>query len=263
MEVAADGKACRSSGDQSIDSENGVGESDVGTSADRSGIAAENRYPIVTSNSGKVYAQTRSKTLEWRRIADLANLSTESCQADCCLRFLYGGHGFLQGVVCIHCDGKCELAYCPLQCYGSPDCRLDDTAFPSQHEYRFLIHDRDSIYSAELDEQIRSMGLAVVKIPAMAPKANAVCERLIGTIRRECLDFLILLSERQVRRTLRDYIRHYNEGRPHSSLGPGIPDGLTPVPIRSDHSITPGSTVRSRKVLDGLHHEYWLESLAA
>jgi hypothetical protein len=54
---------------------------------------------------------------------------------------------------------------------------------------RFLIHDRDSIYSAELDEQIRSMGLAVVKIPAMAPKANALCERLIGTIRRECLDF--------------------------------------------------------------------------
>jgi hypothetical protein len=50
MEVAADGKACRSSGDQSIDSENGVGESDVGTSADRSGIAAESRYPIITSH---------------------------------------------------------------------------------------------------------------------------------------------------------------------------------------------------------------------
>jgi hypothetical protein len=55
-------------------------------------------------------------------------------------------------------------------------------ALPSNHEYRFLIHDRDSIYAAEFDEQIRSMGLSVVKIPARAPKANAVCERLIGTI---------------------------------------------------------------------------------
>jgi hypothetical protein len=64
MEVAAGGKACRSSRDESVDSENGVGESDVGTIANRSGIAAENRYSIVTSNRCQVYAQTRSKTLE-------------------------------------------------------------------------------------------------------------------------------------------------------------------------------------------------------
>jgi hypothetical protein len=56
----------------------------LGTSADRSGIAAENRYPIVTSNSGKVYAQTRSKTLEWRRIADLANLQNHAKQIVAC-----------------------------------------------------------------------------------------------------------------------------------------------------------------------------------
>jgi transposase InsO family protein len=136
-------------------------------------------------------------------------------------------------------------------------------ALPTEHEYRFLIHDRDSIYSAELDEQIRSMGLVVVKIPARAPKANALCERLIGTIRRECLDLVIPLGEKHVRRILSDYIRHYNEGRPHSSLGPGIPDGVRPVPIRSDHSIAPDSIVRSRKVLGGLRHEYWLENIAA
>jgi putative transposase len=136
-------------------------------------------------------------------------------------------------------------------------------AIPSSHEYLFLIHDRDSIYSAELDEQIRSMGLVVVRTPVRAPKANALCERLIGTIRRECLDFLIPLSEKHLRRILRDYVRHYNEGRPHSSLGPGIPDGLTAVPIRSDHSIAPGFIVRSRKVLGGLRNEYWLEKPAA
>ena len=135
-------------------------------------------------------------------------------------------------------------------------------ALPTEHEYRFLIHDRDSIYSMELVEQIRSMGLLVVKIPARAPKANALCERLIGTIRRECLDLMIPFGEKHVRRILRDYVRHYNEGRPHSSLGPGIPDGVRPVPISSDHSIALGSIVRSRKVLGGLRHEYWLENIA-
>ncbi|HSU31305.1 MAG TPA: transposase [Bryobacteraceae bacterium] len=106
------------------------------------------------------------------------------------------------------------------------------------------------------------MGLLVVKIPARAPKANALCERLIGTIRRECLDLMIPFGEKHVRRILRDYVRHYNEGRPHSSLGPGIPDGVRPVPISSDHSIALGSIVRSRKVLGGLRHEYWLENIA-
>jgi hypothetical protein len=86
---------------------------------------------------------------------------------------------------------------------------------------------------------------------------------VIGTIRRECLDFLIPLGEKHLRRILRDYVRHYNTGRPHSSLGPGIPDGLTVVPIRSDHSIAPDSIVRSRKVLGGLRNEYWLEKVAA
>jgi len=136
-------------------------------------------------------------------------------------------------------------------------------AFPSSHEYQFLIHDRASVYSAELDEQIRSMGLVVIRTPVRAPKANALCERVIGTIRRECLDFLIPLGEKHLRRILRDYVRHYNKGRPHSSLGPGIPDGLTVVPIRSDHSIAPGSIVRSREVLGGLRNEYWLEKVAA
>jgi hypothetical protein len=259
MEIAPDGKACSSSGDSSVDSEDGIGEPDVGASADRSGITAEDWYSIVASNSCQVYAQVERKTGERRRISELANLPAEPCQTDCCVRLLYRGHGFLEGVVCVHCDGACEPAHDPLQCYGSPDGAWTTQQFrealPSNHEYRFLIHARDSIYAEEFDEQIRSMGLDVVKIPARAPKANALCERLIGTIRRECLDFLILFGERHIRCTLRDYVRHYNEGRPHSSLGPGIPDGIAPVPMRRDQSIAPGSIVRSRKVLAGLRHE--------
>lgn len=63
------------------------------------------------------------------------------------------------------------------------------------------------------------LGWSSLKIPARAPKANALCERLIGTIRRECLDFLILFGERHIHCTLHDYVRHYNEGRPTFKLG--------------------------------------------
>jgi transposase InsO family protein len=68
------------------------------------------------------------------------------------------------------------------------------------------------------------MGLTVLKTPVRVPQANAFCERLIGTIRRECLDFVIPLNERLVRSVLREWVAHYNRGRPHTSLGPGIPD---------------------------------------
>src|SRR5258708_31775310 len=59
--------------------------------------------------------------------------------------------------------------------------------------------------------------------PVQAPKANAFCQRLIGTVRRECLDYVIPLSEKHLRKTLREWVSHYNHGRPHSALGPGIP----------------------------------------
>jgi putative transposase len=89
---------------------------------------------------------------------------------------------------------------------------------------RFLIHDRDSIYSSDFDSALKAMGLRILKTPFQAPQANAFCERLIGTVRRECLDFLIPLNERHLRGILREWVTHYNQGRPDSRLGPGIPD---------------------------------------
>ena len=68
------------------------------------------------------------------------------------------------------------------------------------------------------------MGLSILKTPFRAPQANAFCERLVGSIRRECLDFLIPLNERHLRGILTDWVAHYNKGRPHSALGPGIPE---------------------------------------
>jgi putative transposase len=93
--------------------------------------------------------------------------------------------------------------------------------------YRFVIHDRDSIYSADLDSSLKALGLTVLKTPYRAPQANAVCERMIGSARRECLDFIIPLDEKHVRRILKAWISHYNRGRPHSSLGPGIPQPMS------------------------------------
>jgi putative transposase len=129
------------------------------------------------------------------------------------------------------------------------------------HPYRFVLHDRDSIFSHELDQELKGFGLRVVKTPRRAPQANAFCERLIGTIRQECLTWIIPLSETHLRRALREFVRHYNRGRPHSSLGPGIPEPLQAnVPAGPHrHKLPEGYRVASTSILGGLHHEYRLE----
>jgi putative transposase len=76
-------------------------------------------------------------------------------------------------------------------------------AIPGDHTYRFLIHDRDSIFSAEVDDELGAFGLKVLRTPIQAPKANPYCERLMGTIRRECLDYVIPLSEKHLRTIMR------------------------------------------------------------
>jgi transposase InsO family protein len=80
---------------------------------------------------------------------------------------------------------------------------------PGDQPQPFLIHDRDSIYAAAVDDAVKAMGLTVVKTPVRCPQANAFCERLIGTIRRECLDWLIVLNERHLRFVLREWVVHY------------------------------------------------------
>jgi transposase InsO family protein len=135
-----------------------------------------------------------------------------------------------------------------------------------EQPYRFIIHDRDSIYSSAVDSTLRSSGLAVLKTPFRSPQANAFCERLIGTIRRECLNYLIPLSDRHLRNILKEWAAHYNQGRPHSKLGPGIPDGpATAFPSRgtSCHHFPNDHRVVAKPILGGLHHEYRLAKVAA
>ncbi len=128
------------------------------------------------------------------------------------------------------------------------------------HTRQYLIHDRDSIFARSLDESIRNLGLAVLKSPPHSPKANAICERVIGTIRRECLDWLIPLSESHLRSILRAWVGHYNRGRPHMALGPGVPDPpskfMPSATPSTRHRIGERLAVSARSVLGGLHHEY-------
>jgi len=130
-----------------------------------------------------------------------------------------------------------------------------------EERYECLLHDRDSIFSAELDESIQRLGLRVLKSPPRSPKANSICERVIGTIRRECLDWLIPLSEAHLRQTLKSWMAHYNRGRPHSALGPGVPDPpedlSVPLP-KSRHRLADFRFVHAKAILGGLHHEYSL-----
>jgi putative transposase len=86
-------------------------------------------------------------------------------------------------------------------------------AILSDHDHRFLIHDRHATFSSEPDAAVTAFGLQVLKTPIRTPQANAFWERLIGTMRRECLDFMIPLSERHLRAILREWILHYNRAR--------------------------------------------------
>jgi transposase InsO family protein len=109
------------------------------------------------------------------------------------------------------------------------------------------------------------MGVQVLRTPVRAPKANSLCERFGGTLRRECLDFLIPFNECHLISVLKKWIAHFNHARPHMSLGPGIPAALDPPAPESAHRhrIPADHAVRRTAVLAGLHHEYWLEKIAA
>ena len=92
-------------------------------------------------------------------------------------------------------------------------------AVPSDHSSRFLLHDGDSIFSTEVDDELTAFGLKVLRTPVQAPNANAYCERLMGTTRRECLDYVIPLNEKHLRRILREWVAHYNQGGPTQAWG--------------------------------------------
>jgi putative transposase len=118
----------------------------------------------------------------------------------------------------------------------------------------FLIHDRDAKFNGGFDHVFQSEGIAVIRTPVQAPNANAHAERWVGSVRRECLDRLLIFSQRQLEHVLRVYTRHYNHHRPHRSLAfrpPELAD-RNPTPLRAP----PYPQFNRRDLLGGLIHEY-------
>jgi transposase InsO family protein len=161
-----------------------------------------------------------------------------------------------------------RLIHCNVTAHPSASWTLQQLreAIGLEDRYEYLLHDRDRIFAHPLDESIERLGVIVLRSPPRSPKANAVCERVIGTIRRECLDWVIPVSEHHLRRMLKSLARHYNGGRPHMSLGPGIPDApaISTLPAPSSrHRRRESYAVRATSILGGLHHEYSLMPVGA
>ena len=120
-------------------------------------------------------------------------------------------------------------------------------ATPWGNKPKHLLRDRDAVYGRDFRQRARRMGIDCIATPVRSPRANAVAERVIGTIRRECLDHLIVLNEQHLASVLTQFVRYYNEDRPHRTLRLQTPQ-LRPRPTTGP--------IRSRPVLNGLHHVY-------
>ncbi len=122
-------------------------------------------------------------------------------------------------------------------------------AFPDDSAPRFLIRDRDGIYGDVFQERVRNMGIEEVVCAARSPWQNPYCERLVGSIRRECLNHVIVLNDRHLLRILRLYLDYYHESRTHLSLNRN-------APVERDVEPPHLGPVRAIPQVGGLHHRY-------
>jgi transposase InsO family protein len=120
-------------------------------------------------------------------------------------------------------------------------------ATPWGNTPRHLLHDHDAVYGRDFRQRARRISIDATATPVASPHANAVIERFIGTLRRECLDHLIVLDEQHLRSVLGEFVQYYNLQRPHRTLRLE-----TPKPVLRAVE----GPVRSRPMLGGLHHVY-------
>ena len=134
---------------------------------------------------------------------------------------------------------------------------LDDCG----RQVRSLIHDRDTKFPRAFDALLATEKIKVIRTPVQAPNANAHIERWVGSIRRECLDRLLIVGGRQLEHVLHTYVKHYNRGRPHRALDLQPPDA-SGRPVAGSSSSLHELRVRRRSVLGGLIHEYEIAAAA-
>ena len=125
-------------------------------------------------------------------------------------------------------------------------------ATPYGQAPKYLIRDHDSKFGSCFARVATTSAIKVLKMPVHAPRANAVCERFLRSVRQECLDHVLILHERQLQRVLNAYMMYFNQARPHQGIGQQIPVQRRSVPSSQDA----GNQVIARPVVGGLHHDY-------
>jgi transposase InsO family protein len=116
----------------------------------------------------------------------------------------------------------------------------------------YLIRDNDKKFGQQFARVATTSGIKVLRTPYRTPQANAVCERFLGSVRRECLDHFLVFQEKQCYRLLTEYARYFNQARPHQGLGQRIPNPL----VSSASLANPSNQVIAVPLLGGLHHDY-------
>jgi len=125
-------------------------------------------------------------------------------------------------------------------------------ATPYGQTPKYLIHDNDSKFGPCFARVAVTSGIKILKTPYHAPRANAICERFLGSVRRECLDHILILSEKQLHRVLRSYVEYFNQARPHQGIQQRIPE----LPVQSAPRHNQRDKVIAVPILGGLHYDY-------
>ena len=154
----------------------------------------------------------------------------------------------LHGLVVVRLDRR-ELVWISVTTHPTAEwvARQITEAFPWNEAPRYMIRDRDRIYGAVVTRRLRAMGIRDKPITPASPWQNGFAERLIGSIRRESVDHMIVLGEAHLRRILKSYAHYYNGVRTHRSLNKDAP---------VSRSVQRAGVIRSRAILGGLHHHY-------
>ena len=125
-------------------------------------------------------------------------------------------------------------------------------ATPYGQAPKYLIRDNDNKFGASFVRVAKTSGIKLLKTPYHAPRANAVCERFPRSVRRECLDHLLIFEEKQLQRVLNAYVVYFNQARPHQGIAQQIPQQRRTVPSAQEA----GGKVIARPVMGGPHHDY-------